>query len=108
MDKAPEGESDRSDKLESRKISIILICLVLLSTLSLLLVFPSINSVVATHFSPGVGLKRAAVISFVVSIIVLCVLAIASGDGLLGELQFVLLGFFGFFLLNTLLIAWVF
>ena len=108
MDKAPEGASDRKDKAESRKIAIILASVLVLFAIVLVYISPNLISIVETHFSPGVGFKQAALISFVVSIIVLCVLAVFSGDGLLGELQFMLPGFFAFFLLNLLLIAWVF
>jgi hypothetical protein len=31
-----------------------------------------------------------------------------SGDGLIGELQFMLAGFFSFFAILTFLIAWIF
>jgi hypothetical protein len=34
--------------------------------------------------------------------------ALVAGDGIFGELQFMLLGFFAFFVIITLLIAWVF
>ena len=57
---------------------------------------------------PGVGLKTAALWSFGVTTVLLIVFAIAAGDGLLGELQFMLLAFFLFFVIVTLLIAWVF
>jgi hypothetical protein len=36
------------------------------------------------------------------------VFAAVSGDGLIGELQFMLAGFFSFFLILTFLIAWIF
>ena len=108
MDKAPEGASDRKDKAESRKIAIGLVCAVLLLVALSVYLIPSLHNVVETQFSPGVGFKQASIISFIVSLVVLCVLAVASGDGLLGELQFIIPGFFAFFLLNTVLIAWVF
>jgi hypothetical protein len=36
------------------------------------------------------------------------VFAISSGDGLLGEIQFILGGFFLFFVIIWLLVAWIF
>jgi hypothetical protein len=57
---------------------------------------------------PGVGLKTAATWSFGVTVVMFVLFALVAGDGLLGELQFMLLGFFLFFAIITLLIAWVF
>lgn len=64
--------------------------------------------VVAEHFEPGVGLKSAAVIAFVLTIVSFVVLAFAAGDGLLGELQYMIAAFAGFFLVCWLMIAWIF
>lgn len=61
-----------------------------------------------TRLAPGVGLRDAALISFAVTLLTLVVFAVAAGDGLLGEIQFMLLGFFGFFAILWLLIAWIF
>jgi hypothetical protein len=35
-------------------------------------------------------------------------MAIAAGDGLLGEIQFMLAAFGGFFVISWLMIAWIF
>ena len=59
-------------------------------------------------FAPGLGLKSAALIAFFVTLGVLVVMAIAAGDGLLGELQYMLIGFGGFFVVLWLMLAWVF
>ena len=59
-------------------------------------------------FSPGLGLRTSAVIAAVVAFAALVVLAAAAGDGLLGEIQFVIPGFFLFFLFFWLMTAWVF
>jgi hypothetical protein len=56
----------------------------------------------------GVTLKTAALWSFGVTVVLLIVFAIAAGDSLIGELQFMLAGFFAFFVIITLLIAWIF
>jgi len=64
--------------------------------------------VVAEQVAPGVGLKTAALISFVMTLVVIVVMAIAAGEGLLGEIQFMIAGFAGFFLVLWLLIAWIF
>ena len=102
------GETDNKDKDESRKIAIVLVALVLLLGLALLLMLPLLAEVVAVHFSPGLGLKSSAVIAFFISVSIMIVFALASGDGLLGELQFILGGFFLFFVIIWLLLAWIF
>jgi hypothetical protein len=56
----------------------------------------------------GVTLKTAALWSFGVTVVLLIVFAVAAGDSLIGELQFMLAGFFAFFVIITLLIAWIF
>lgn len=62
----------------------------------------------ALMLEPGVGLKTAATWSFGVTVAMFVLFALVAGDGLLGELQFMLAGFFLFFIIITLLIAWVF
>ena len=61
-----------------------------------------------TALEPGVGLKTAATWSFGVTFVMFVLFALVAGDGLLGEIQFMLGGFFLFFVIITLLIAWVF
>ena len=56
----------------------------------------------------GMGLREAVVWGFFVTVGLFVLLALVAGDGLLGELQFMLSAFFGFLLVLTLLIAWVF
>lgn len=102
------GETDKKDKDESRKIAIALISLVVVLGVATLLMFPMFAEITATHLSPGLGLKDAAIISFFVTIVIMVVFAIASGDGLLGEIQFVLGGFFLFFVIVWLMTAWIF
>lgn len=102
------GETDRKEKDESRKIAALLISLVVLLAAGALLLLPGLAEVAATHFEPGLGLRTAAVISFFVSAVLMIIFAIASGDGLLGEIQFVIPGFLVFFLILWLMIAWIF
>jgi hypothetical protein len=68
---------------------------------------PLLGDLSAT-LEPGVGLKTAAIWSFGVTFVMFLVFAVVAGDGLLGEIQFMLGGFFLFFVIITLLIAWVF
>jgi hypothetical protein len=69
---------------------------------------PQIQAWVTEVFSPGLGLRTSAIIAAVVAFSALIVLTLAAGDGLLGEIQFVIPGFFLFFLFFWLMTAWVF
>lgn len=102
------NSEDQKDKNESRRIATVLIALVVLLGVAAMLLMPSLSEFAATHLEPGLGLKTAAIISFFVTVVLFMVFAIASGDGLLGELQFMLLGFFLFFVIFWLMIAWIF
>jgi hypothetical protein len=59
-------------------------------------------------FEDGIGLKTAAIAAAVVSVLISIIFAIFSGDGFIGELQFMIPGFFLFFLFFWLMLAWVF
>ena len=102
------NSSDLKDKNDSRKVLIALIVLVSIMTLSAILTLPSFVEILTTFFSPGVGLKDSAIISFFVTLILMTTLAVVSGDGLLGEIQFVLIAFIVFFVIIWLMIAWIF
>jgi hypothetical protein len=69
---------------------------------------PDLQVWLASTFGGGLGLRTAAIISAVVSFVALIVLTVAAGDGLLGEVQFLIPGFFLFFLFFWLMTAWVF
>ncbi|GAA4813710.1 hypothetical protein GCM10011365_20130 [Marinicella pacifica] len=98
------GETDQQQKNESRKIALALVGIVSLVVIAGLLMLPSL----AEAMAPGLGLKDAAIIAFFVTAILLIIFAVAAGDGLLGELQYMLAGFFLFYLIFWLMIAWVF
>jgi hypothetical protein len=102
------GQSGDKDKKDARALAVVLIVLGLALTVTAFLAMPVLAEFNATHLAPGLGLRDAAIIAFVATLGVLVVFAIAAGDGLLGEIQFMLLGFFAFFLVLWLLIAWVF
>ncbi|MCG7944461.1 MAG: hypothetical protein JAY61_15265 [Candidatus Thiodiazotropha taylori] len=102
------GEIDKKDKRESRTIAIVLIAMLLVLGVVLVLMLPELSELARIHLSPGLGVKDSALISFFVSVVLLVVFALFSGDGLIGEIQFMIPGFFLFFVLNWLLIAWVF
>ena len=73
-----------------------------------LIFLPNTFAWVVQLFEPGVGLKMASIIGFFVAMILFIVFAIFAGDGLLGEIQFMIGGFLVFFLIFTVMIAWVF
>lgn len=89
-------------------IALLIIALLALLGLASYLVLPLASEFIATTFTPGLGLKNAAVISFFVTMITLVIFAVAAGDGLIGELQYMLSGFLGFFLVIWLMLAWIF
>ena len=110
--KADSGKTDRRDRIKAMLIAIALIAAAALA-LALIIygimqALPPLQEQVAIHFAPGLGLKSAAVISFFITVALLLIFIIASGDGGIGELPFVLVGFFLFFLFFWLMIAWIF
>ena len=102
------GNSDLKDKNDSRKILLSLSVLFIILILSIIFMFPSFLEILSTGTSTGLGLKESAVVSFFVSLVLVTVIAIVSGDGLLGEVQFVLAAFLIFFFVFWFLIAWIF
>ena len=103
------GNSDLKDKNDSRKILLSLTVLFIILILSIIFMFPSFLEILSTGTSTGwLGLKESAVVSFFVSLVLVTILAIVSGDGLLGEVQFVLAAFLLFFFVFWFLIAWIF
>jgi hypothetical protein len=91
-------------KLTLRLFAAIVVLVAVVGALLFLIAGPTIADAVA----PGLGLRSAALIAFVATLIVMVVMAIAAGDGLLGEIQFMLAAFAGFFVVSWLLLAWVF
>ena len=69
---------------------------------------PKMVTFVDEVFTPGLGLRSAAIIAAIVSFLVLIAFALASGDGIIGEIAFVIPGFFVFFLFFWIMTAWVF
>ena len=102
------GNSDLKDRNDSRKILITLTVLFVILILSIIFIFPSFLEILSTGTSSGLDLKDSAVVSFFVSLVLVTILAIVSGDGLLGEVQFVLAAFLLFFIVFWFMIAWIF
>jgi len=95
------------DHGDLRVLGLILAATAVLIVVVLVFGGPMIQGLAAT-LNEGVGLKTAAVWSFGVTVALFVLFALVAGDGLIGELQFMLGAFFSFFALITLLIAWVF
>jgi hypothetical protein len=100
--------SDRRDledrKLTTRMFLAIVATVAVIGVVLVAVVVPAIGEAVA----PGIGLKTAAIIAFCLTLGVIVVMAIAAGDGLLGEVQFMIAAFGGFFVVSWLMIAWIF
>lgn len=63
---------------------------------------------VALTFLDGLGFKASMAISFFLTLAVLTLFALVSDGGIFGEAQVLVGSFFGFLMLFTLLIAWIF
>ncbi|MDO3383191.1 hypothetical protein [Gilvimarinus algae] len=100
--------SDDQDKRQARSTLIAIVVVLVLAIAATVFMLPLLGEMTDGVFSEGLGLKDAAVIAFFVTVALLVVFAITSGDGLIGEIQFVLGGFFSFFLVIWLMIAWIF
>ena len=97
-----------TDRQQVLKIGGLLLGLLLLLGAATARMLPLVAGFIDQHFTPGLDLRNAAVIAFFVTVATLVVFAFAAGDGLLGELQFMLGGFVSFFLIFWLFIAWIF
>ena len=102
------GETDKHDRNETRKITIVLISLVILILICGAIMLPGLVGFIDIHLTPGLDLKESAIVSFFTTVIIMIIFAVASGDGLLGEIQFMLSAFFLFFIIQWLFIAWIF
>ena len=61
-----------------------------------------------TALAPGMGLKTGIIWGFGVTVTLFVLFAMVAGDGLFGELPFMLGAFFLFFAVFSLLITWIF
>lgn len=102
------GGTGSKDEKEARTVAIALIGLVVMVLFGALFALPMLAEFNQAYLADGVGVKGAAILAFIATVIVLVVFAVAAGDGLIGEIQFMLIGFFAFFLVLWVLIAWVF
>lgn len=100
--------SDSADKRSARTTAVLLVMIILALVAGIVLLAPELFSAIEPAFSDGVGLRTSAIISFFVTLVVMLLFTLAAGDGLIGELQFVLPAFFVFFMFFWLGIAWLF
>lgn len=96
------------DRRQALKLVALFGGLLLLLGLATAAMLPLLGSFIEQYFSPGLGLRDAAVVAFFVTVATLVVFAFAAGDGLLGELQYILAAFASFFMIFWLFIAWIF
>lgn len=92
---------------ELKLFAVLLLAALLLVALLALYLIPAAAPLLA-ELDAGMGLRQAALWGFGVTVALFVLFALVAGDSLIGELQFMLQSFFGFFLILTLLIAWVF
>jgi uncharacterized membrane protein len=102
------ADQDARDRKSARATGIALLVVILVVIGIAVMLVPALGAFVTNSLTPGLDLKAAALGSFIVTVLLFVVFAAVSGDGLIGELQFMLAGFFSFFLILTFLIAWIF
>lgn len=100
--------SDSADKRSARTTAVLLVLIIVTLVAGIVLLAPELFAAMEPAFSEGVGLRTSAIIGFFVTLVVMLLFTLAAGDGLIGELQFVLPAFFVFFLFFWLGIAWLF
>jgi hypothetical protein len=96
------------DQKQSLALLAALALALIVSVLGLIWVAPDAIAMINDSLSPGVGIKQAAIFAFMPTVILFVVFALAAGDGLLGEIQFVISGFGLFYLVAWIMIAWIF
>lgn len=98
------GTGNRGDL---KLLAVVVLIAVLVLALLALFLLPAATPIVGA-LSEGLGLRESVPWGFGLTVALIAFFALVAGDGLVGELQFMLGAFFSFFLILTLLIAWVF
>jgi type II secretory pathway component PulF len=98
---------DTSEQQKSTKLLIVLAILLLIIIAFGLYLAPDFSATL-TEFNQGMGFKTGAIYAFFTTLVLMIILAIAGGDGLIGEIQFLLIGFLVFFFIIWLFITWIF
>ena len=106
------SDLDRRDARLARRMllgtSALAALLIALLLLALATSMPLLSEWAEATFNDGIGLAAAALAAIAVSIVMVVIFAVVAGDGLIGELQFMIPGFFLFFVFFWLMLAWVF
>ncbi|ADC62785.1 hypothetical protein [Allochromatium vinosum] len=89
------------------RLAVVVLIAVLVLALLVVFLLPAATPIVGT-LNEGLGIRESVPWGFGLTVALIAFFALVAGDGLLGELQFMLGAFFAFFLILTLLIAWVF
>ncbi|NEX21578.1 hypothetical protein G3480_14875 [Thiorhodococcus mannitoliphagus] len=97
-----------ADNRGELKLLAVAILVAMLLLVVIIAVFLPATVPVLEAMGEGMSIKQAVPWGFGVTVALFIVFAVVAGDGLIGELQFMLGSFFSFFLILTLLIAWVF
>lgn len=108
MPKKKYKKNDIKDVKDARKLLFLIIALISVIIIAIILMTPLLLEIISMHLAPTIGIKNAAIVSFFVSLIVMLIFAIFSGDGIIGELPFMIGGFFIFFVFLFLLISLIF
>ena len=98
------GTGNRGDL---KLLAVVVLIAVLVLALLVVFLLPAAAPIVGT-LNEGLGIRESVPWGFGLTVALIAFFALVAGDGLLGELQFMLGAFFAFFLILTLLIAWVF
>ncbi len=106
------SRSDRRDSRLALRVllgtSALVALLVALLVLAAAVSLPGLSEWVAVTFDDGIGLKNAALAAAIASVVISIFFALTAGEGLIGELQFMIPGFFLFFVFFWLMLAWIF
>ena len=100
--------SDIDESNQALRMLMIIGVLLGLLALAGFMMWPLVVEFATVQLEPGLGMRSAAVISFFVTVLTMVVFAFAAGDGFIGEIQFMLAGFFSFFIVIWLMLAWIF
>jgi hypothetical protein len=98
----------KQEDTKTVRLAVIVTLACLMFGLLVYLSLPAISEFFTSIFGAGLSVKEAAPYAFGTTILVFILFAIAAGDGLLGELQYMLGAFGLFFFFLWMGIAWVF
>ena len=100
--------SDTDESNQALRMLLVFGVLFVLLAVAGFMMWPLAVEFANAQLAPGLGMRSAAVISFFVTVLTMVVFAFAAGDGFIGEIQFMLAGFFSFFVVIWLMLAWIF